>query len=281
MSRPPVVIRWSSDPCAVFESISKLTWLRIVRGHDSGISFREESLTEHNLLATQLVLPHTRIHQFSGRDEARSGADWEWWLGRRGRWTRWRIQAKKARFPTGQLSRLRHETTHGRQLDLLISGAVSARAFPAYVFYAAWDTKPPAPSTACNRVPDPLKFDPTRFGCTLVSAYEVDRKLTASEPQKMRTFLTVGRPLDCLACCSCSSESNPAAGLADVSSAVGRQMLGDDVVNAFPDESANRSQFHEELPGYVESVIAGEPRPPRGRDVKGVMVISDDELAAR
>lgn len=90
------------------DRLSRRTWQRIEVGDSTGLKFREDSITDQNLLDLKLAHPRLTVHKFTQSTEKAFGADWEWWLGGDDQnlgWICLRIQAKRV-----------HDTAY-KQLD--------------------------------------------------------------------------------------------------------------------------------------------------------------------
>lgn len=130
----------TSALCHSFQRIADRVWRDIAEADDAGLAYSEETITETVLL--DLHRDHReriRVKAFSKAEEKRNGSDWEWWVGRPGRWLGMRVQAKRITLPNEAFSQLR---TYGRtksggtrQIDALISAATRDRLNAAYCFY--------------------------------------------------------------------------------------------------------------------------------------------------
>lgn len=104
---------------------------------DVWVSYGEETITESNLLEIRRRNPElVRIRTFPKREEAKSGADWEWHIVGRRRTIKMRVQAK--RVQRNGVLKVRHKVkSSGRQQRcLLISGAGLAGMKPVYCIYS-------------------------------------------------------------------------------------------------------------------------------------------------
>ncbi len=72
---------------ALIEEMSSYIWTTLRRVAAFPDSFREETLTDWNLLKIwEAANPDVRVYKASGTDESRMGFDWEWYIGAGGRW---------------------------------------------------------------------------------------------------------------------------------------------------------------------------------------------------
>ncbi len=101
------------------------------------MSYGEETITESNLLEIRRRHPElVRVRTFPKREEAKSGADWEWHIVGHRRTIKMRVQAK--RVQCNGVLKVKHKVkSSGRQQrDLLIAGACTARMKPVYCIYS-------------------------------------------------------------------------------------------------------------------------------------------------
>ncbi len=104
---------------------------------DVWVSYGEETITESNLLEIRRRHPElVRVRTFPKREEAKSGADWEWHIVGRRRTFKMRVQAK--RLQSNGVLKVKHKVkSSGRQQRcLLISEAHLAGMKPVYCIYS-------------------------------------------------------------------------------------------------------------------------------------------------
>lgn len=180
--------------------LAELTWKKIETGDRSGLAFREDSITDHNLWELSQAHPDLHVYRYNQAQERTSGADWEWWIGsHQDGWLCLRIQAKRvygSSYP---------ELVHaGRgdddfQYDTLIDSCDEKRGeYPIHVFYNGWQHgrfksgtywAAPAAWRACpnGRGPDACSHaSPQHYGCAIASSHAVKR---AHEGGKRNTRL--------------------------------------------------------------------------------------------
>lgn len=173
------------------DELADLTWERVAFA-DRGFSFREDSITEHNLFELARHHPQLRVQRFNGAEEAVNGADWEWWVGGPGQgWVGLRIQAKKLAID-GTYHEISHTTAHRRrQYDVLINSCFEDQEkyavpiLPLYCFYNGWNGQsgldPTWPENTKNAACPKEFFPPDcthvpnirSFGCAISSALDV------------------------------------------------------------------------------------------------------------
>lgn len=118
-------------------------------------------------------------------NEARTGSDWEWFIGSGEKWVSIRVQAK-VDDKAGSFAKLGHAVNGQRQIDTLIDPEYSTvcRWIPLYVFYLS---APPV------RLPYPFVGEPTEFGCTAVLARDVRQNLDEAQARVPHPFDPRGR----------------------------------------------------------------------------------------
>lgn len=100
------------------------------------VSYGEETITESNLLEIRRRHPElVRIRTFPKRQEANTGADWEWHIVGRKRTAKMRVQAKRLQCNGVLRVRYKVKSTGRQQRSLLIAGARAARMKPVYCIY--------------------------------------------------------------------------------------------------------------------------------------------------
>lgn len=130
----------TSALCHSFQRIADRVWRDIAAADDAGLAYSEETITETILLELHREhQKHIRVRAFSKTEEKRNGSDWEWWVGRPGRWLGMRVQAKRITLPEEAFNRLQTygATKRGgtKQIDALIAAAAHDRLNAAYCFY--------------------------------------------------------------------------------------------------------------------------------------------------
>jgi hypothetical protein len=146
--------------CHTFQYLSKSTWSLLRRGRKQGVPINEETIT--NLLMLRLqetASPHLRVRSFSKKQESRTGADWEWWLGAPGNWVGFRLQAKVINFNSDSFEHLYYVPTGGvPQYQRLLDDALRGwpKRIPLYCLYVHWER-----SIGARRS--------SRAGCSLLS----------------------------------------------------------------------------------------------------------------
>lgn len=186
------------------------TWRKIETGDRQGIRFREDSLTDHNLWTLARDHPGLNVYQFSQREERKTGADWEWWIGADSTgWICLRIQAKRnygKSYP-----QLDHPGNNDDdfQYDTLINSCGRDGEYPLHVLYNGWhqyafgaDNGWPENASwlACAgglRPPKCRHAHPMHYGCAVVSSFAVravhsrggkDRRMVAPHVSNARPW---------------------------------------------------------------------------------------------
>ncbi|MGW5197200.1 DUF6615 family protein [Streptomyces spiralis] len=139
--------------------------------HVHGSPASEEEFTKKNLRRfRRLHEDRVQIREFHRSEEARNGADWEWWFHSGTRGFGMRVQAK--RMKSGGSYQLKY-TVRGRlQSELLVEDAQASGCLPAYVFYNHRNWTPYSPGHAVFDCPHG-SGEQAHLGCTIVSAHTV------------------------------------------------------------------------------------------------------------
>ncbi|WP_435588966.1 DUF6615 family protein [Micromonospora chalcea] len=173
------------------DELAELTWERVAFA-EQGFSFREDSITEHNLFELSRRHPQLLVQRFNGTEEAENGADWEWWVGGRVQgWVSLRVQAKKL-GTDGTYHEIAHTTARRqRQYDRLIEACLDDQAkfaapiLPLYCFYNGWSVpggNPPAWPEHTRNATCPNGIIPPKcshllnvrhIGCAITTALDV------------------------------------------------------------------------------------------------------------
>jgi len=180
---------------------SRAAWRLIRRGQDAEVRANEETIT--NLILIELSLlkaPGLSVRAFTKHQESKTGADWEMWLGNNvGQWLGLRIQAKAIDLDSRKFPHLhyRASATSPFQSDTLIDKALasSPRLYPLYVLYTY---APPGTlrGGACRLYPRRT----TVFGCSAVSAFQVQALRSPTEKNSLVDLSPHMFPWHCLVC---------------------------------------------------------------------------------
>ncbi|MET8838036.1 DUF6615 family protein [Micromonospora sp. NPDC004540] len=163
------------------------TWRKIETGDAQGLTFGENSLTDHNLWTLAQKHPGLNVHRFSQNREKETGADWEWWIGSMAQgWLCLRVQAKRAYRRTYPELDHAGNGDDDYQYDTLINSCnVMTGEYPLHVFYNGWKRKyfghdsgwaAPAKWRACSGNAEPGKCwhaHPVHYGCAVASSFAV------------------------------------------------------------------------------------------------------------
>ncbi|MEU1084312.1 DUF6615 family protein [Streptomyces sp. NPDC005908] len=171
--------------CRTLRACATRTFERLALDHFTGSASGEEMYTQLNLGDLQrLHSDRIVVREFHRRQEARNGADWEWWFHTAGRGFGMRVQAKRTKRGGGYDLEHVVRTTGERQSELLVGDALAAGCLPIYVLYNHRNWVPRSPTglvVDCRHG----RGSPTQLGCTIVSALTVqavlrDRPIRAS-----------------------------------------------------------------------------------------------------
>src|SRR4051812_41648447 len=80
--------------CAALRQLENNTWEELQAGYNCKQRLDEESVTSYHLMRLATAVPSIALEKHHRGREARTGADWEWWVGRPGRYVGFRVQAK-------------------------------------------------------------------------------------------------------------------------------------------------------------------------------------------
>lgn len=140
-SVPPRTIDKSTSPAklvSTLEHLGNVTSRNLEYSYrpDVPVSYGEETITETNLL--ELRRRHSdvvHLRTFSKHQEAKIGADWEWYIVGGKRTLKMRVQAK--RVQRNGVLKIRHAVglSGKQQSDLLLEAAAAARMRPMYCIY--------------------------------------------------------------------------------------------------------------------------------------------------
>ena len=254
---PPVKL----SLCEALVQLTAATWLEIGAGEVCWQPLNEEAITDYNLMRLAYAVPSAIVEKHSKRRENRTGADWEWWVGRPGAYVGFRIQAKRLdthakTYP--HLFSTKAEATY--QIDKLISRAESdvPRRYPIIAFYNYWfSTDRPSADSPCG------SFDAVDelHGWTLASAYLIREVLRRTPTKRLAAFRSLQFPVPCLFCCPATCHR---FGL-DGSETSLAHIVAHRISNRWSDVSADvrEPSIHEIAPVYVERMFKGE-RPDDG-----------------
>ncbi len=249
--------------CFTFQNLADRTWRAIADAHQAGLSYGEETITETNLLHLRRYHPYqVRVRAFSKqKEEPATGADWEWWIGGRGRWFGMRVQAKRIKYPGddfGTLQTYRTASMKRLQIEVLVEQARIDNLNPAYCLYVSQPGSAGTYSRCCSRTT-------RRFlhGCLIGDAVAV----RATGSNKLNDLARVCHPWHCLVCncpcCPLSGAPAPSGGrLADAAFAVLRhsRMAGRELCRESFDGFEDIPWFkpRQRLPDYLEPLSVGE-----------------------
>lgn len=190
--------------CSALRQLETITWSELKAGYDCRQRLDEESLTSYHLMRLATAVPAVVLEKHSRAREARTGADWEWWVGAPGAYVGFRIQAKILDAASLEYRALYSSRPKALvQVDKLIDAAVSAPKplYPLYAFYNYWlPGGLYVPRWSCPRP----TTDSKTAGWTLASAYDVRAHLASwGSSKKLYHLSELSYPVSCLFCCDC------------------------------------------------------------------------------
>ncbi|WP_374113362.1 DUF6615 family protein [Frankia sp. AgB1.8] len=182
--------------------VQRAFWVhqRIGDGIRIGISQSEETVTESILLDIALQVPNIQVKTFTRKQEAATGADWEWWWEGERYWFGMLVQAKRLHHNTSgqpwyEFWHATRESRYGpwvKQVDQLLEASRQCGLPAIYVLYNG-----PQP----NRVSScPLGNSYGVYnGVTFITA-EVAKKFASHRKVSLAEIMPHARPWSCLLC---------------------------------------------------------------------------------
>lgn len=239
--------------CNNFRKEAGRVWTQMNDAQKLGMSLSEETITETSLynIAKRHHSKDVVIVPATKPQEAKHGADWEWWFIRNGKGIGFRVQAKRL-FPNGRYQSLFKPKNPFAQLDKLVLEANHEGLIPLYCFYN-FD----APKGGFSGHSNNCKHDyrgPSFWGCTIAKPDDVKAlgKDTISDLRK------VFEPWHTLVCLR--------AGL-DIPGSVTQNFQALSIRTAITDSDKGSPKNFEirEVPDYVVR-LAGQARERRESD---------------
>ncbi|MFF4215287.1 DUF6615 family protein [Streptomyces nondiastaticus] len=167
----------SRSLCRTLRACATRTFERLAAGHFEGAAPNEEAFTQFNLQdLRQLHRDRVLIREFQRHEEARNGADWEWWFHSGDVGFGMRVQAKRMKRGGGYDLEHVVRRTGRRQSQLLVQDALATGCIPAYVLYNHRNWVPASELGRAVNCRHGLG-EQTQLGCTIVSALTVHAAL--------------------------------------------------------------------------------------------------------
>ena len=164
--------------CESFRKEAGFVWNRMKKAGLLGMSLSEETLTEYTLYNIAVAHARTKIiiDLATKQEEAKHGADWEWWLIHGSKGLGFRVQAKRL-FPSGRYQSLFDKKKGAGpydQLDKLVRISTKEGLVPLYCFYnfPVGKGQFSARKNPCNH----WYNGPSFWGCSLAFPEEVKAK---------------------------------------------------------------------------------------------------------
>jgi hypothetical protein len=230
--------------CNNFRQEAGRVWNQMNEAQRLGMFLSEETITEMSLynIAKRhhakdvVIVPATKLQ------EAKHGADWEWWFIRNGKGIGFRVQAKRL-FPNGRYQSLFKAKTRYAQLDKLVLEANTHGLMPRYCFYN-FDT----PEGGFSGHTSNCKHDyrgPSFWGCAIARPDDV-KLLGKDSIGDLREILEPWHTLVCLR-----------AGL-DIPRSVARNFgtFSQRTANGDTDKASRKEPEVQEAPDYVVRLAA-------------------------
>ena len=170
------------------------------RGNLGPVRFGEETITDLLLMDLHSQgSPLVRFTQTTKPTEAKSGTDFELWLGSEGKgWFRCAVQAKRLDLRTNRYPSLSQSNQHGRQIDLLENYAKANRAASLYCLYNHTDDADGKQHWHCGTGP----VDLTQFGCSITPSSNIREAINKRGSRNFKSIheMTSTLPWRCLVC---------------------------------------------------------------------------------
>ena len=207
---------------------------------------KEESLTDWLLYRLSKNLPSLKYKEFNRHEEARTGADWEWWLIGNSKSLCLRIQAKKLKNGHDNYPSLAYSNNHGLQIKKLMEDSARANALPFYIFY----TKPLTSNLLCKGWP----WETWEFSSVLMASAQRINSNFIEPGKRFVSDADIGaqsNPYQYLVCCPLSSgvEQDPVSSI--------YKHLTSYYAEIFESTAVNNEKvgLHIQLPQYVERLL--------------------------
>ena len=193
----------SKTLCDTFRRQAIWTWDSLRQARTASCQLGEESLTDFNLLRIRTRHPHEVFTQtFTKPQEAKTGADWEWFTGPSRRWIGFRIQAKVIDLRTDRFEHLHYKRKSGafQSDDLVISARASQpHRIPVYCLYTnVGNWRALRRAGGCPSYPMTARS----FGCILVGAHQVQKLRSTPAAIRVNDIIPFAIPWHCLVCCN-------------------------------------------------------------------------------
>jgi hypothetical protein len=137
--------------CKEFRELSAWTWAMLATAADADMPCQEETITDFLLLQLAARCPgKVKVIPFPKRQEAKVGADWEWWFCDWPDGVGFRVQAKRLFAERWYFNSLKFPTRGRSQTDILIEAAGDG-VVPLYCFYVFQSRKHHSPGLSLDR----------------------------------------------------------------------------------------------------------------------------------
>lgn len=237
--------------CDALRQLEENTWRELEAGYNAHQRLDEESVTSYHLMRLATAVPAVILEKHYRGREARTGADWEWWVGRPGAYVGFRVQAKIIDAAGMSYRNLFTSRTNAlKQVDKLIDNATNASRplYPLYAFYNFWlPGAHPVLRWPCPR----HATEPRCAGWMIASAESIRDVLLTAPSKKLAPLSRLMYPVSCAFCCprSCRSQRSD-----------GSETLAESVTDWFRAQWENYRppSIYEVGPVYVERLYKGE-----------------------
>lgn len=243
----------------LLEHLASDTWRKIPIAYQLKCRFIETTFNDNHIFEIAVNrTPGFRVYKAKGIDEPTKGFDWEWWIGRPGRFWRYSIQAKLLNFKTKRYSSLRHSVGTRQQIEILKDFAKSNQTVPLYAFYNSVGVSDAAGAWHCQ-----MPIDIEQMGCTVVPLDAVEPYTKKHRERSFRNLHSDRRalPWRCLVMCPrfMQGHRNP---LAPPSSTAQPIQTLPEFLNKFPEDDGGalmtvelpQDLYHSDLGGFPKMI---------------------------
>ncbi|MCW5318833.1 hypothetical protein GTQ43_35840 [Nostoc sp. KVJ3] len=183
--------------CSTFQLQAARTWSLVKNNHNTSVHLREDGITALNLQELyQFNSNRFLVFDFTTKKEnAITGADWEWWFIQQNSFFGTVVQAKV--LLRNLIYSINQSDTNGYpQIQRLLNYAIHYQVTPLYCFYNYWIPGTQSPNWFCHSFGNRSEL----WGCTLADALNT-LLLHQRKRHSVKDLLPISVPWHCVACC--------------------------------------------------------------------------------
>lgn len=254
--------------CQTFRDLSFQTWRFLEQGRKASHQPLEETVTDKNIIELKLSHPNEILTKtYNRRQEASTGADWQWWFTNRTRnaWYGARVQAKILKFQTDRFEALNYKN----QTSTLIHDAQRNGLVPLYCFYSQWPTSTIVSAQNCQTFAN----SPDSYGCSIVDAYTIQANKSKPGSDSLVHVIANAFPWSCLVCCNGTIMApNP-----DLPNRV--KSFIDNLILQAEAGDVTQPQIVDEPPDHIAALLSGEEEEIHDEEhnLAGVIVVMEGD----